>query len=275
MITETDIYNADLKLDQYLDNARIDTSINITCPPVILYVKETGFTAVNYRRVFTLGNFSCITGRYKTMKTTLLAMITAAIIKGKDKSDTFSGELPFGKKNIVYFDTEQGDYDAYNTICKIEKLSEKSDNFSGYSLREYEPRQRCEIVEYYFKLYGKMTALCIIDGIADLSTTINDEQEATKLTSMLLRLTKQYNCHIATIIHQNKGDNYATGHIGTSIMKKSEIIISVTKLKHNKKISEIACDYSRGVDFESFYIRYGADDLPEIFKDKNLNNDPF
>jgi hypothetical protein len=57
----------------------------------------------------------------------------------------------------------------------------------------------------------------VIDGIADLANAINDEIEASRVVSLLMRWTKIYNCHIHVIIHENKADNNATGHLGSSI----------------------------------------------------------
>jgi hypothetical protein len=47
-------------------------------------------------------------------------------------------------------------------------MSGVCDNIKGYSLREYSPMQRCEIIEHAFKIYCDKIAFCVIDGIADL-----------------------------------------------------------------------------------------------------------
>ena len=49
----------------------------------------------------------------------------------------------------------------------------------------------------------------IIDGIADLVSALNDELEATRVTSMLLKYTALYNSHISVVIHENKANDYA------------------------------------------------------------------
>jgi len=81
---------------------------------------------------------------------------------------------------------------------------------------------------------------------------------------MLLRLSKDYNCHISVIIHQNKNDNYATGHLGSSIMKKAEIVIDVEKNKENKRVTDVSCGYSRGEDFEKFSILINDSGIPQL-----------
>ena len=93
---------------------------------------------------------------------------------------------------------------------------------------------------------------------------VNDELEATRVVSMLMRLTQEYNCHIMTVLHQNKANDFIQGWIGTAISKKSEIVISVNKTKDDKKSADVSCEFSRGVDFEGFRMTIGDDGLPYV-----------
>jgi len=250
-------------IEKILLGSRIDTSRPIAKPPTILSIKEQQATSSRIVRLFTLGNFSCIIGKAKSRKTFLQSLLTAATL-GNDSTGRFISELPETKRDVVYFDTEQSEYDCFNVISRIEKMSGNKVNLKGYSLRQYSPIERCQIIEYAFELWGKNIGLCIIDGVADLANAINDELEATRISTMFLRLTKVYNCHISTVIHQNKNDNFATGHLGSSIMKKAEILISVSKSKCENNISEITCDYNRGIDFEPFEMLINEEGIPEI-----------
>lgn len=250
------------EIEKILNQAKIDTSKKVERPPVILYIKEQSGTQYNYKRLFTLGNFSCIIGKAKSRKTFLLSMLTAAVINS-DSAPKFKSELPKGKAGVLYFDTEQGEYDCYNVISRIETMAGIR-SMKSFALREYSPLDRCAIIEHAFKLWGNETAFCVIDGIADLANAINDEEEATRVTTMMLRLTKQYNCHISTVIHQNKNDNFATGHLGSSIMKKAELLISVMKARDNSQMSDVTCDLSRGVDFDPFCFGVNSDGIPEV-----------
>jgi len=258
------------ELEKLLNSSRIDTSVEVKKPPTILSIREVGFNKVTDRRLFTLGNFSCIVGKAKSRKTFLMTLFASAMIS--DISDKLIGETG---GQVLYFDTEQGTYDCYNTLKRIEKMTGTYGKLVGFSLRQFSPRERCQIIEYAFKKYGGKIKFCVIDGIADLANAINDEDEATRVSTMLLRLTKVYNCHICTVIHQNKNDNFATGHLGSSIMKKAEILISVTK-SSDPDMSEVSCDLSRGVDFESFamYVHDGIPSIGEIDK-KTKRDDPF
>lgn len=247
------------EIDNLLLSCKIDTTKNIERAPTILSIKERGASQFVNKRLFTLGNFSCLIGKAKSRKTFLLSLLTAGVIRSDNK---FYSEIPAGKTTILYFDTEQGEYDSLNVIKRIEYMTGNKDIIKAFMLREYTPSQRCDILERAFELWGDITALCVIDGAADLATAINDEEEATRVTSMFLRLTKVHNCHIATVLHQNKNDGYATGWIGSQIMKKAEAIISVTKKEGG--ISLVNCDLSRGIDFAPFEITINQSGIPIV-----------
>jgi hypothetical protein len=101
-----------------------------------------------------------------------------------------------------------------------------------------------------------------IDGIRDLLTMgINDEQEATRITSLFLKWSYDYNIHIVLLLHQNKNDLNARGHIGTEVVNKAETIISVTK-EDKSNIFKVACDDSRDIPFEDFGFTISSDGLP-------------
>jgi hypothetical protein len=181
---------------------------------------------------------------------------------GYRENKNIIGSLPENKNLILYFDTEQGEYDSYNVIRRIEKMAGHKDNMLSFNLRPYSPIERCQIIEYAFAKFGSRVGFCVIDGVADLANGINDEDEATRVTTFLLKHSKESNCHISTVIHQNKNDNYATGHLGSAVMKKAEILISVTKIKDDRSRSEVACEMSRGEDFEPFEMLINDEGVP-------------
>ena len=252
-------------MNSLLESLVIDTEKEIEKPPIILSIKEYSGATLVCKRIFSLGNFSCIIGKAKTKKTFLISLFTANLLT--DYSENFVNELPDGKKLILYFDTEQGAYDSYRCIRRIQRMANTKKNLLAYNLRSLSPRERCQVIEYAFIQYGKETGLCVIDGIADLSVGINDEEEASRVCTMLLKLTKDYNCHILTVIHQNKNDNYATGHLGSSVMKKAEIVISVEKIREDSSSAEVRCDMGRGIDFENFIITINESGIPVINND--------
>ena len=244
-----------------LSKAKVDLSKQVMRPPVVMSRVEFNKSKARYDhvRLFTLGNFSAIIGKAKSKKTIFLTML-AACVSGGAFSNKIEVQLPTNKRSMVYFDTEQGDYDVYMTAKRIMTMS-GTKGFDMYQLREFEPRQRCEMIEEYLKA-NPQVGFVVVDGVADLGVAINDEEEATRITSLLMRWTKQYNCHITNVIHQNKMNEFATGHLGSYIMKKAEIIISVKKDSEDKDRSMVSCDMSRAIDFEDFAIRISDDGIP-------------
>ncbi len=47
--------------------------------------------------------------------------------------------------------------------------------------------------------------LVIIDGIRDLMYDINSPSESSELINLLMRWSSEYNLHIHTVLHLNKG----------------------------------------------------------------------
>jgi len=240
-----------------IENAKIDLEQEIKKPPIVLSIMTFDLEK-SYNRILTKGNFSVLTGKSKAKKTFFSTFILATCVQG---GETF-GKFYAPKQKVILFDTEQSMYDAWVTARRIKKYTNDYSNLTAYNLREYEPIERCGFIEKC--LYEKTPDVAIIDGIADLSKANNNEEEAVRVVSLLMKWTKQVNCHIVTIIHQNKADNYATGHIGSYCMKKAEVVISITKCKENKQISTVSCDMIRGTsDFEDFDFQI-VEGLPEV-----------
>lgn len=268
------------QLDEIIRKSYIDTEVPVAKPPVIMKIK-TRYGAGNiFTRVFTLGNFSAIYGKSKAKKTFLATMFMACASRGGELDYTILSDLPENRPGVVLFDTEQSSYDAYITAKRVCDMSGKfKNNFGSFDLREYSPLERCEIINHFIEKQSNHISFIVIDGIADLAMAINDEIEASRVVSLLMKWTKVYNLHICVIIHQNKNDNFATGHLGSSIMKKAECLISVAKDTCDNLRSDINCDYIRGaMEFDKFSIIIDENGIPKVDPDFKANevekNDP-
>lgn len=254
------------ELDEILSKCMVDTNIQITRPPNAMTVIDKTPNRFRENRLFTLGNFSAVIGKSKSKKTFFCRLLMVAAATGRMIHSKLKGTLPPNKDFVVFFDTEQSVYDCHSVAKSIQAMAgSEIPNFAAFSLREYSPRQRVEIIEYAMEKMKDHIGFVVIDGIADLANAINDEEEATKIITLLMKWTSLYNCHVVTVIHQNKGDNYATGHLGSYIMKKAECVISVTRYDEDKDRSRIANDYMRGtVDFDDFDLLVNEYGLPEL-----------
>jgi len=236
---------------------RVDTSKEVMRPETLLELvsfKYGSGTQIN-SRLFSAGNFSVITGKGKAKKTYLTSLLSSLIVSG---ISAFNFK-PI-KSTLAIFDTEQSDYDAWRVGKRIKQLSE-AEKLEMFALREMTHLERMEFITEYIKHHKPK--FVVIDGIADLVYSINEEQEALRIQEMLLYYTKTYNCHILCVIHQNKGDNFATGFLGSALIKKAETVISIQK-DERTKTSVVSCDYIRGsVEFEDFYLDV-QDGLPVV-----------
>lgn len=218
----------------------------------------------------TFGNFSASIGKAKSKKTFNVSAMTAAALSGK-KVLTYEVNLPEGKNKILYVDTEQSKTHCKKTLARIlalANLPEGIDNerLEFLSLRKYTPKERIEIIECAL-VTTEGIGLVIIDGVRDLLFDINAPLEATQITSILMRWTDEYQIHIHTILHQNKGDENARGHIGTEINNKAETIIKVEKDKSDENISMVSAVLTRAQTFLTFAFRINDHILPELVED--------
>lgn len=255
------------ELESIMKKAFIDVTIPVVRPPVIMQIRDVVGYNIYERRLFTLGNFSAITGKSKSKKSFLAAMLLSAATKNGEIESKLIGNLPQNKPYVFLFDTEQSDYDAYRysrNVLDIIGINEHP-YFGTFALREYTPLQRCEIIDFVINKFKDQVGYIVIDGIADLATAINDEIEATRVVSLIMKWTKVHNTHITVNIHQNKNDNFATGHLGSSILKKAECIISVFKDEQDPMISKVECTDIRGTaEFNDFQIEITSDGIPKV-----------
>jgi hypothetical protein len=215
----------------------------------------------------TLGNFSASIGKAKSKKTFNVSAIVAAALKNGTVLQ-YAAELPVNKRKILYVDTEQSSYHCLKVMKRIVRmaglpLDEHPAHLQFLSLRKYTPTVRIDIVEA--AIYNtENIGLVIIDGIRDMVYDINSPSEATKIISKLMQWTDERQIHIHTVLHQNKADENARGHIGTELNNKAETVLEVAKDKANVHISTVQAVHIRAIDFQPFAFRINEDALPEL-----------
>ncbi|MBC7523467.1 MAG: AAA family ATPase [Flavobacterium sp.] len=271
MIELTDLSNAIdtamqsdvITLKDKLNGFKINVT-DVFAPPQIAW-QIYNPTTNDYCTLGTLGDFSLIIGKAKSRKSFFINIAISTAISNDLILDRFKGTLPQHQNQVLYFDTEQSKYFvqlALKRICKQVNISEPN-NLHVYGLRSQTPGERLELIE--FAIYNTPNiGFVVIDGIKDLVTSINDEAEATMITSKLLKWTEQKNIHIVTVLHQNKGDNNARGHIGTELINKAETVLSITKAEADNSISIVEPQQCRNKEPEAFAFEINEDGLPII-----------
>lgn len=214
----------------------------------------------NWSVLGTIGNFSLIIGKAKSRKTFFHSFFLGAWINDGVLNGIFKATAPKEQPICIYFDTEQSRFHVQKVVKRVLRMvrQNKSEKFIGYNLRRYNHLQRIEVIEE--AIYNTVgLGLVVIDGIRDLVSDINNSDEASQIAGKLLKWSEEKNIHIVTILHQNKGNNDARGHLGTELQNKAETTISVTK---EGEISLVAPEYCRDKDFEPFAFGVDLDGLP-------------
>lgn len=264
------VSNEHLTPAEKLDAARIRITDTYIVPPRAISIISGG----EPMPFGSLGDFSLITGKAKSKKTFVVSMLLAACEAGGALQGTFKSELPPDKRRIIWFDTEQSSYHVWKVLKRLAKLAgvEIPTNIEVYGLRGYSPQERTEMIDWAIMEGnpGKEIGLVVIDGIRDLINDINSPEDATQIATRLLKWTADAGCHIVTVLHQNKGDTNARGHVGTELVNKAETIISVTRDETNKAVSIVSPEDCRDKDFEPFAFTVNDAGLPEIFEDYEL-----
>ena len=196
-----------------------------------------------------------------------LGNFSASIGKAKSTVLHYRACFPEGKRKILYIDTEQGKNHCQKVLDRILRLAGlpkdcDADNLKMLALRKYSPEVRLAITEQAIGMIPDL-GLVIIDGIRDFVYDINSPGESTDVISRLMRWTDDRQIHIHTILHQNKNDEHARGHVGTELNNKAETIMQIEPDKDDKSISVVEALHIRGRKFESFAFRINDECLPE------------
>lgn len=250
-------------ISELLASAEIDLTAELQAPPICLMIDDAP--------LFYMGDISTTIGKAKGRKTFATGLFLAAIAGNTTVQARITGTLPADKGTVLYFDTEQGSYHAQKAAKRVLRLLQVDTlpNFKAYQLRKFNPEHRLQIIEHAVYNTPNLGFVCI-DGIRDVITSINDEEQATMITSKLLKWSGELNIHINCILHMNKGDNNARGHVGTELMNKSSSVLGVTKNDKQEMYSTIEAIACR--DKEPNQLTFGINEngLPYLLEPEQM-----
>lgn len=236
-------------IEQLIRESLIPQGVKIPEPDTVFQINEVP--------IFTKKSIGTLIGRAKSGKTTVTAWIVAESIKQKIST--------------LWIDTEQGLYYGSRTQFWILSMAgqPKSDYLNFYDLKIFPPNERVQMIEMIIKEFKP--DLVVIDGIRDLVFDINNPEEATKRTGDLMRWADIYDCHVLNILHQNKGNEHARGHLGTEMINKSETVMRVEQDEGGL----IVCnpEYTRSKAFELFAFDRDDKGMPFIVSGYSGNVD--
>ncbi|MFK7849633.1 MAG: AAA family ATPase [Akkermansiaceae bacterium] len=186
------------------------------------------------------GNLTAVQGKSKVGKSAVVSAVLGAAQRGEYYSEADSLCMEWkGKASgaIIHLDTEQSRADWHTLVNRSVTRSgqpEVSDRLVSLPLVMFARSERLEILrgslERETESKGGIDAV-IIDGIADLCTSPNDEAEALELISQVHALSQQYTCPIYCILHENPGTDQGKtrGHLGSELNRKAFANLRIDK----------------------------------------------
>jgi hypothetical protein len=240
-----------------LDKRKISPHDNIVKDQGLFYMKSD----YEMTEVFTKGNISTLLGRAKGRKSYFISLLIAAM-KGM-RDEQFMSAI---KGKIALFDTEQAQYHVWKATKRVEQmLTVWPIDIEVFGLRPDSTVDRINLIESY--IYQYEPEIVFIDGIRDLVTDINDATQATEIVGKLMKWSYEKDCHICCVLHQNKADENARGHIGTELVNKSETVLSINKLVNDPICSEVKSMHTRGHEIQEFCFTIEGN-IPVVKHDK-------
>lgn len=249
--------------------ALINLKKKVPKPPICLAIRQ-GSEEIG---ICSMGDFSIAVGKAKSRKTSLVSLMTAALISNDYVCDTFRGLLPEDQRTVLYVDTEQSEYDAINVTSRATRLAGDGEfsNFIPAMLREYKTEHRKAMLEWYMQNIPNI-GFVVIDGIRDLVKSVNNEDECIDMVDWIMTLSSKYRCHILCVIHENKVGGQVRGHLGTELQNKAQTIIGIAKPEDDENISIVKVRESRHKPFKPFAIGFDEEaHLPTVNLDYEVN----
>lgn len=203
--------------------------------------KPTAILKLGDKVICTPGNLANVQALPKIGKShVLVAMIAGMWNRRYDGVDTlgFSADNMEGKA-VIHIDTEQSRSDHYKLIrCAMKRIGGETPPpwFYSYCLTDFSIPDRMEAIKTAMKdavnKHGGVFAV-LIDGVADLCASPNDEAESFRLINSLQISAIKYDCSIITVLHENPGygssEAKMRGHLGSQLERKAETLLRLSR----------------------------------------------
>ena len=182
-------------------------------------------------------NLFCITGGEGTGKSNYVSAIIAGTLPSEHKPDLLGLDVCPNTKNkvVLHYDTEQSEYQLHKNIGKTLRragINYMPDFYRPVFLAALSRKERLQLIKDSMDLYHHRFGgihLVVIDGIADLIRSANDETESIAIVDELYRLAGIYNTCILCVLHFVPNGIKLRGHIGSELQRKAAAILSIEK----------------------------------------------
>ena len=195
--------------------------------------------AVNGVPLGTQDNLFCITGGEGTGKSNYVGAILAGAL-GNERlpiEKTLGLEITANPKGlaVLHYDTEQSEAQLHKNLGKTLRrasLTAVPEFFHSLYLASLSRKDRLKLIRESMDLFHHKHGgihLVVIDGIADLIRSANDETESIAIVDELYRLAGIYNTCIICVLHFVPNGIKLRGHIGSELQRKAAGILSIEK----------------------------------------------
>ena len=246
--------------------------INIALIPLHETAKETG-RAVPYLDIagedtpidflFTLGgkygliaraNLHTLQGTKKAGKSAAGLALIAAALKGE-----FIGITPSRKDlAVLWIDTEQDKNtlrQKAKAVLSMAGLDAAPERLKVVTLRGYGGPADA-LAATLQAIEENAADFVFLDGVVDLCQAFNDEEKSRDVVRQLEAHAEKYGAAILGLIHTNKRDNEARGHLGAIMQQKSAEIYQVEKEGDTAKVTQ---PFSRFAPVPPFSFAFADD----------------
>jgi len=219
--------------------------INFNAPPV----EPEPLIKIDGQIIATPGSLLCITGGPGTGKSNYAScMVAGALNTMGMEADTLGLWVRPNQdeKAILMFDTEQSEYQSYKNLSRLLKrvhLERHPDCLQMLNLCKVTRGKRLGVIrscmEGAAKRHNGIHSV-LIDGLADLISSCNEEQESVKLIEELHALAMRYNTVIAGVVHVASVPGKVRGHLGSEFERKASGVIAIEKdVKHKCSVVKV------------------------------------
>ena len=136
---------------------------------------------------------------------------------------------------VLHYDTEQSEAQLHKNLGKTLRrasLTAVPDFYHSLYLASLSRKDRLKLIRESMDLFHHRHGgihLVVIDGIADLIRSANDETESIAIVDELYRLSGIYNTCIICVLHFVPNGIKLRGHIGSELQRKAAGILSIEK----------------------------------------------
>ena len=195
--------------------------------------------AVNGVPLGTQDNLFCITGGEGTGKSNYISGILSGTLGSEplQAEQTLGLELTANPKGlaVLHYDTEQSEAQLHKNLGKtLRRAGVKTmpEFYHSLYLASLSRKDRLKLIresmDLFYHRHGGIH-LVVIDGIADLIRSANDETESIAIVDELYRLAGMYNTCIICVLHFVPNGIKLRGHIGSELQRKAAGILSIEK----------------------------------------------